>query len=445
MLWWSRATNRIRFLFRKQQVEAELDAEIEAYRGMLVDRHLERGLSIEEAQREARLEFEGMEQVKEQVREVRLGTVIESVFQDIRFAWRALGKSPGFTAVAVLTLALGIGVNTAIFSVVYAVLLRPLPYDRPGQLAFIWSSFKSASSRAPTSGPGLFEIRHRSRLLQDTSAIWVGNGTFTGDMNPEQVKVAFVTPNFLQLLGVRPVLGRVFAPDERFGGRAAIVLSYGLWQRRFGGDPSIVGKGVPFQGESATVVGVMPQDFQLYFPQDSNVPPSIGAFFPFADDIYRGPRTVYYLRVLARLKPGVTPEQAQADMDEVARQMRAAFTEFAAEDLRLQVSPMQRDAVRDVRPALIALFAGAGFVLLICCVNVANLMLARTNDRRKEIAVRVALGASQRRILRQLLIDGLVLCGIAGTLGVAIGWMGLRGLLSIRPDYLARMPNVGLN
>jgi putative ABC transport system permease protein len=125
--------------------------------------------------------------------------------------------------------------------------------------------------------------------------------------------------------------------------------------------------------------------------------------------------------------------------------MRAAFTEFAAEDLRLQVSPMQRDAVRDVRPALIALFAGAGFVLLICCVNVANLMLARTNDRRKEIAVRVALGASQRRILRQLLIDGLVLCGIAGTLGVAIGWMGLRGLLSIRPDYLARMPNVGLN
>ena len=374
-----------------------------------------------------------------------MGSDFGSYVQDIRYAWRTLAKSPGFAAVAVLTLALGIGVNTAIFSVVYAVLLRPLPYDRPEQLAFIWSSFQSAPSRAPTSGPALFEIQHRSRRLQEVGAIWVGNGTFTGEVNPEQVKVAFVTASFLKVLGVHPALGRVFMPEEESGGRPAMVLTYGLWQRRFGGDPSIIGRGVPFQGQSATVVGVMPEDFQLHFPVDSNVPADIGAFVPFYDNVYKRPRTLYFLRVLARLKPGVSPEQAQADMNDVASQMRAAYTEFAAENMKLEVAPMQRDALRDVRAGLIAVFAGSGFVLLICCVNVTNLLLARASDRRKEIAVRSALGATKGRILRQLLIEGSLLCGIAGAAGVALGWISLRLLLSIRPDYLARMPHIGLD
>ncbi|HYL77998.1 MAG TPA: ABC transporter permease [Bryobacteraceae bacterium] len=439
-----RAKSFWRFLFRKQKLEAELDRELQAYMAMLVDRHIARGLSIEEAKRAARLEFEGIEQVKEQVREVRVGANFDSSMQDIRYACRALRKSPAFTAIAILTLALGIGVNNAIFSVVYAVLLRPLPYDHPEQLALVWSGFKSATSRAPTSGPALGEILHRNRLLQGVAGIWVGNATFTGDVNPEQVKVAFVTPPFLSLLGVRPLLGRVFSPSQEFATKPELVLSYGLWQRRFGGDPSIVGKGVPFSGTNATVIGVMPQDFQLHFPPDSNVPSEVGVFFPFGN-IYNRPRTLYMFRVLARLKPGVTQEQAQADMNSVAAQMRAGYTEFAAENLTMEVAPMQRDAVRDVRTALIALFAGAGFVLLICCVNVANLLLARASDRRKEIAVRSALGATQSRILRQLLIEGLVLCSIAGAVGVAIGWISLRALLSIRPDYLARMPHVGLN
>ncbi len=447
MLWLSRATTLIRVFFHRKQVEEELNAELEAFQGMLVDRHLERGLSMEEARRAARLELEGMEQVKEQVREVRVGTTIESVLQDIRFAWRTLGKSPGFTAVAVLTLALGIGVNTAIFSVVYAVLLRPLPYNHPEQLALIWSKFeKTAPARAPASGPLLGEIQHRNRLFQDVAGIWVGNGTFTGESNPEQVKVAFVTPNFPALLGFRPALGRVFAPDEEsFGGRPAIMLSYGLWQRRFGRDPAIVGKGVAFNGASATVVGVLPQDFHLHFPVDSNVPADVGAITGFGNNIYKGPTTLYFVRILARLKPGVSNEQAQQDLNQVAGQIRGAYTEFAAENLGFELIPLQRDAVRDVRPALIALFAGAGFVVLICCVNVANLLLARAGERRKEIAVRSALGASQGRILRHLLLEGMVLCAIAAAAGLALGWAGVRGLLSIRPDYLARMPDVGLN
>ena len=273
MLWLSRAATFFRVLFRKRQLEQDLDAELESFRAMLVDRHLERGLTPEEARRAARLEVEGIEQVKEHVRDVRVGATLDSIPQDIRFAFRTLRKNPGFTAVALLTLALGIGVNTAIFSVVYAVLLRPLPYDRPEQLVLVWSNYhKLAVPKGPASGPLLREIQQRNRLLQDVAGIWTGNGTFTGDVNPEQVKVAFVTPNLPALLGIRPSLGRVFLPaEESLGGRPVIMLSHGLWQRRFGGDPAIVGKGVAFAGESSSVVGVLPPDFQLYFSTDSNV------------------------------------------------------------------------------------------------------------------------------------------------------------------------------
>ena len=429
--------------FPKRRVREERDAEIEACRAMLVDRYMAQGVSRQEALRTARLELE--EPLTEQTRRPSMRTTIESCLQDARYACRALRKSPGFTAIAVLTLALGIGVNTAIFSVVYAILLRPLPYNQPEQLAFIWSSFKSASSRAPTSGPAFYEIQHRSRLAKDIAAIWVGSGTFTGEVNPEQVKVAFVTSNFLQMLGTRPALGRVFRPDEQFNGPLGIVLSYGLWQRRFGGDPSIVGKAVAFQDWSVTVLGVMPQDFQLYFPQDSNVPPEIGAFFPFGNQLNKRPRTLYFLRMLERWKPGVSAQQAQADMNQVANQIRGVYTEFANENMKLEVAPMQRDVVRDLRTPLIALFSGSAFVLLICSVNIANLLLARASGRRQEIAVRRALGASQARILRQLFLEGLLLCALAGAAGLALGWAGLRALASIRPDYLARMPHIGLN
>src|SRR5204862_1970914 len=189
---------------------------------------------------------------------------------------------------------------------------------------------------------------------------WVGSGTFTGQANPEQVKVGFVTANFLQLLGVRPALGRVFAPDEKFGGRPAVVLSNGLWRRRFGGDPNIIGKGVPFQGVSATVVGVLPVDFQLHFPAASNVPADVQAFMPFGYDIYRAPRTLYFIRVVGRLKPGVTFDQAQADLNAVADQVRGGYTEFAAENLKFELGSMQAGAARAGRPSLMELVAGSG-------------------------------------------------------------------------------------
>jgi predicted permease len=444
MQWLARTTALLRLLFHKQRLEDALDEEVRNCFELLVDRYRAQGMSASEARRAARIEFEGTEQVKEQVRDARIGAGVESIIQDLRYAARTLARTPGFTAVAVLTLALGFGVNTAIFSVVHAVLLRPLPYAEPDRLALIWSDFhKTGATRAPASGPLVREIEQRTRLLQDVAGIWVGSGTFTGEDNPEQVKVASVTSNFLAMLGVRPALGRVFSPEEK-AWRPEIVISYGLWQRHFGGDPNIVGKKVAFQSASSTVLGVMPEGFQLHFPADSNVPAVADAFTLFGD-VGRLPRTLYYIRILARMKPGVTPEQAQQDLNQAAAQIRGAYTEFSAENVEFKLTPLQLDATREVRPALLALFAGAGLVLLICCVNAANLLLARAAGRRKEIAVRASLGASQGRIVRQLLVEGLVLCAISGAVGVVLAWAALKALVRLQPEYLARTGHAGLN
>ena len=445
MSWLNRLRAFGQVCFHRNKIEADLNAELLTYRDMLVDRNLERGLSKADAERAARIEFDGLEQVKEQVREIRVGASLESVLQDIRYAARSLAKSRGFTAVALLTLALGIGVNTAIFSVVYAVLLRPLPYDHPERLVLAWGNLKSAGARAPTSGLILQQMERHNRVFDGVAGIWMGEGTFAGDLNPEQVKVGFVTPNFLQVLGVRPALGRLFEPNELYGGRPVMILSHGLWQRRYGGDPGVIGKGVSFQGVSATIVGVLSPEFELHFAIGSGVSRDIQVFAPFGYDIYRGPRALYYLRILGRLKPGVSSAFAQEDVNSVAALLRASYTEYASEDLRLDVVPLHGDSVRDVRAVLIALFAGAGFVLLICCVNVANLLLARASDRRKEIAVRSALGASQSRILRQLLTEGFLLCTLAGALGLALSWAGIRWLLTLRPDSLARLGEAEMN
>jgi predicted permease len=435
----------LRRCLRPQQVEDDLDAEVRAYHELLVDRNVERGIPMDAARRLAAMELYGQEQVKERVRDVRAGATLDSVLQDLRYAARTLAKSPGFAVVALLTLALGIGVNTAIFSVVYAVLLRSLPYDHPEQLALVWSTFQSAGSRTPTSAAVLREVSRRNQVFEGVAGIWMGEGTFTGDLNPEQVKVGFVTPNFLEVLGIRPARGRLFEPNELFGGRPVLVLSHGLWQSRFGGDPAIIGRSVDFQGVNATVVGVLAPDFELHFATDSGVSRDIQVFAPFGYDIYRTPHTLYYLRVLARLKPGVSLARAQQDADSVAAQIRSAYTEFGSENLKLEVVPLHGDSVRDVRAALMALFAGAAFVLLICCVNVANLLLARASNRRREIAVRAALGASRGRILRQLMTEGILLCTLAGGLGLALGWAGIRWLLALRPDNLARLGEAQLN
>ena len=373
------------------------------------------------------------------------GAALPTLLRDARYAWRGLLRRPSFALISVITLALGIGVNTAVFSVFHAVLLRPLPYDDPDQLALIWTRFSDAgTARAPVSGTILREIEQRNLTLSGVAGIWVGTGTFTGE-NPEQVRIAQVTPNFFDVLGVRASHGRTFTKEEEAGGRPAMILTDGLFRRRFAADTSLLGNGVATQDAAATVVGVLPAGFELQFAPDANVPADVQAFIPFPFNIYELPRKLYYIRLVARLKPGVSMEQAQRDLDRVAGEIRGGYTEFAAADVRFTLTGMHADAVKDVKPALAALLAGAALVLLICCVNVTGMLLARASDRRKEIALRMALGAGRGRILRQLLTEGGLLCLLGGAAGVAAGWAGFRALIAIRPERLARIGDASLS
>ncbi|HLW76964.1 MAG TPA: ABC transporter permease [Bryobacteraceae bacterium] len=431
-------------LFRRERVERELDEELSSSIEMMAERLMARGMPEEAARREARLQFEGVSQVKERMRDEMAVAWVESWLQDARYAWRVFWKRPSFTLIAVLTLALGIGANAAIFSVVYAVLLKPLGYEKPEQLAMIWSDFeKTAALKAPASGTIFGEIQHRTQLLQEVAAMWPTTGTFVGEQDAEQVKYAQVTPNFFKVLGVQPQIGRWFAQDEDMLGRPAMMITDSLWHRRFGGDRNLIGRSVLFGGRNCTVIGVLPAGFRLRL--EAKVPADIDAYTPFYGNIYQRPRTLYYLRLIARMKPGVRVEQAQQEMNRIAGEIRGGYVEFQKENLQLKIVSLQADAVHDIRPALMALFAGAGLVMLICCVNVANLLLARASGRRKEIAVRGAIGASKARVLRQLLTEGLLLCAVAGLAGVGLGWAALGGLLRFEPDALARAGEIGMN
>jgi putative ABC transport system permease protein len=432
------------YLFRRCRLEDDLDEELRSSFDMIVDRYAAHGMPAAAARRAARLEFEGLEQVKENVRDGLVGSGLQAFLQDTRYAVRGLGRRPSFTAIALTTLALGIGVNTAVFSVFYGVLLRPLPYSHPERLALIWSSFRTAGhARAPVSGAILGEIERRNRSLAGVAGIWTITRTFTGD-NPEQVKCARVTTNFFDVLGVHadPAHGgRTFAKEDHGG--PAIMLTDAFFRRRFGGDERFIGKGLRMDWEN-TLVGILPPDFQLHFAPDSNVPADVQVFDTFDHGVYKN-RENYYIRLVARLKPGVTMAEAQRDLDRVAKEIGGAYTEYATENLRFTLAGMQADSVRDVQPALAALFSGSAFVLLICCVNVASLLLARASDRRREIALRLSLGAARGRIVGQLLAEGGVLCLLGGAAGIAVGWACFRGLLAIRPERLARMADAGLN
>jgi predicted permease len=436
----ARLVNAWRNLLAKSAVERELDDELRAAEETLRDRYAAQGMGDAEARRAARLAIGG-EPVRDAVRDVRAGVRLEIFASDVRYAARALANAPALTAAAVLSLALGIGANTAIFSVVHSLLVAPLPYRDADRLIFVWSDMTDAGyPRAPLSGPELADLRAGSTTVASFGAIWSNTVALTGDGDPEQLRIGIVTDNFFDVLGAAPAFGRAFTREDAApGARPAILLGWPLFQRRFGADPAIVGRQILVNDRLTTVIGVMPASFRLLMPPDASVPETLQAWTAFGARVTLGPRGQQFLRVIGRMKPGVTIDAARSEIDGIASRISRAFTEYGAAGRIFTTVPLRQDGVRELRPALLALFAGVGILLAIACGNVASLLIARAVSRTRETALRLALGASRGRLARQCLMEGVMLAGLGGAAGLALGVIVLRVLIAARPDTLSRI------
>ncbi|MBV9885313.1 MAG: ABC transporter permease, partial [Acidobacteria bacterium] len=432
-------------IFRRSRAEAQMEEELRAHIQNRAEDLERSGLSPAEAVRRAQLEFGGYERFKEECRQERGGFRLETLLMDVRYGARLLRRSPGFAAIAILTLALGIGANTAIFSVVHAVLLRPLPYPHADRLTIVWSQWGN-ETRGPASGPELIELRRRSKSFEEIGGIWTSMGTITEALEPEQVRLGFVTANFLPLMTQQPEIGRLFLPGEDRGGSPAqMILTDGLWRRQFGANPNVIGKPARLNGNDFTIIGVLPPDFHLLFPDGTNVMADVQVFITFHDDLEKRERDTGFLRLIGRLRRGVTVQQAQNEAETIAAQLRQEAKEYSEQSLHLTVASLQREDVSAAEPALIFLFAAVGLVLLVTCANVANLLLARASNRNHEAAMRKALGAGQQRIVRQLLTENLLLGLFGGIAALGIGWAALRFILAMQPPGIYRLISIQLN
>ncbi len=439
---WLRAA--FRNLLHKRQVEDRLDDEVRSWADLLTDEKIAAGLSPAEARRRALAESGGVEQVKQAVRDRRAGIGFEIFAQDLRYALRQLRRSPGFAALAILTLAIGIGANTAIFSFVNAVLLRPLPYPNADRLAILWSGL-GYSNRAPFSSFELFRMRQRATQFDQLAGIWVTNGALPGDGDAEQVKVADVTSNFLQLLCPRPALGRFFGPqDDLENAPDTIILTHGVWARRFGSDPAIVGKSVRYGRNRATVIGVLPADFRLIFPDDASVPPNVEVFTSLPVGPWE-PQGSGFLHVIGRLRSGSNLARAQSEMDSAAAEINKLDGRASIANFRVYLYALQSDDVREVRTTLLFLFGAVALVLLIGCANIANLLMTRARQRLRETTIRAALGASRSRLVRQFLTESLLL-GLLGSLAaLLLGYAAIHAILAARPPSFANFTSIAID
>ena len=389
-------------------------------------------------------------------------------WKELTYAIRTLRKGPAFALTAIATIALGIGASTAIFSVVNAVLLRPLPYREQDRLVLIWGDLTARNVTDFPMPPGdLYDLRQQGTMFEETAAIVTGRQPLRRESGEtELIRTAGVTPNFFRLLGTRVTLGRDFvdndgtpqpAPPQGAAAPAPgqpppgpplptfAILSYEAWQNKFGGDPEIVGRRINFLNNSAEVVGVLEPGFTVLWPPGAGIEPHPEVFTAMRLNLENASRINVFLRVVGRMKPGVTLEQAQGQINTLVAELRQRFPIKETAGLRWRVEPMHEDLTADVRPVIVALMGAVIFVLLIACANVANLLLVRASVRERDLAIRAALGGTRWALLREVMLESLVIAGAGALLGVGLAWAGIRLLITIGPGNLPRLENVGLD
>ena len=439
---------RLRSLFRWAQADQELDEELRDHLERKTEEYVAKGMTQEEARRRARLDMDGIEQSKEKCRDARRVNWIQDFIQDLRFGLRMLRKSPGFTCVAVLTLALGIGADTAIFSVTNAVLLRPLPFPDSKELVRLWDNYGNKGNHAVVSYPNFVDWRNWSHSFSGLAAFTSADHVLTGQGEPIHLEGITASASLFEVLGIQPILGRAFLLEEdqphADNGADAIILSYKAWNDVFQADPKVIGRGITLSGKPFVVVGVAPRGVEAQMgysrAQFWTTAAPVAEVSPQSTKPLSEERQVSFLSVLGRLRPSVTLAQAQADMDHVAAELVNAYPKDDPKE-GVGIQCLQDSMTGDVRPLLFVLLAAVGIVLLIACANVAALILTRATSRRRELAIRVALGAGRRRIAVQMLAESLLLAGIGGALGLWLSVIVRQTLVRVLGvNWLTQLP-----
>src|SRR5258708_6844216 len=433
--------SRIPGLFRHRHFERDSNEEFQAHLALLAERFERQGMSTEDAHYAAQRQFGGITRMSEDLRDRRSLPHIEALFRDVRYAFRQLRKAPAFTIAAVATLALGIGANTAVFAVVDAVLLPPLPYPEPDRVvSFPTRDMRGTPHPSPLSYPNFFDFRKQNEVFEHLVCYRDNQFSLAGTTAATHVDGEIVSWDLFSMLRVQPELGRGFLPEEEKPGTHVVVLSHDVWQRHLGGDNKIIGQTVTINGKLFTVVGIAPRDF--HFPTES---PAVQLWTTLAEDAtvseftpvteQRGARI---LDVIGRLKQGVTIERARAQMDAIAADLAKAYPDENKNSATTYVQPEMDRLTADTRAPMIILLGAVGLVLLIACANIANLLLARSIERQREFAVRAAIGASRRTVIRQLLTESLLLASLGCLAGVLFAFASLRLVLPLAGNSIPR-------
>ncbi len=432
---------RLRSLFRSQTVESETEAELRFHREHQIEKYLRTGMTRDEALRQARLDFGGLPQIREECRDARGVSFFESIVQDLRYGWRTLLKSPAFAAAALFTLALGIGANTAIFSVVYGILLRPLPFRDASGLVLLNETTPRVGI-VSVSYPNFLDWRAQSRAFSEMAAVVTVEFNMSGTAQPENIGGLAVSPDFLPMMGIRPVIGRGFSPgEEKAGAAPVLLLSYALWQSHFGGAPDAIGQTIRLNRRTFTIIGVLPPGFRWVDRCDVLEPAGVWATNN-QNIAVRGDRGD--LAVVGRLAPGVKIESARAEMEGIASRLASAYPESNYQ-FGVNLQPLRDRFSGDMRPAVLVLLGAAVFVLLVACANVANLFLMRGAVRAREMALRLAIGASRGRIVRQVLTESFLVALLGGVAGVGLAMAGIHAIAQFTPPETLAGASIDMN